>query len=272
MTYQTIKNLRQENQQGVTLLLAILVLSSIMAISFSLATILFIEVRSSSDLLKSESSLYGATAIGEEAVFSIKRGVCPTSNLNCFTFPSQFNNSTVLQTQPVFSSTSTPVIQDKIPKATSFTSTTKKYDFCGANVYSSGCGYGKVTITFNDIGNGASVYAYLCEFDASGNTSYTSSPCTEQYYSGSPSYWSHTAQLSASSNSTVSWDLDTNSQQMLILFNPSSTADAYVSITTYANDKTTLKGLPYLGQTAVDINTSNGNLGRKVRVVVPNGQ
>ena len=73
------------SQAGVTLLLAILVLSSILAISFSLATITFIEVRSSSDLLKSESSLFGASAIAEQAIYGVKRqvSVCPTNYPNC---------------------------------------------------------------------------------------------------------------------------------------------------------------------------------------------
>src|SRR5579864_1216596 len=82
-------NIRQE---GVTLLLGLLILASLLAISFSLASILFIEVRSSSDLLKSESSLYAATGVGEESLFNLKRGVCPNNDPSCLAtkYPGQF--------------------------------------------------------------------------------------------------------------------------------------------------------------------------------------
>jgi hypothetical protein len=267
MIFQTSKRNKNIKQQaGVTLLLAILVLSSILAISFSLATITFIEVRSSNDLLKSEGSLFGASSIAEEAIFSIKRQVpiCPTGYPNCITFPTQLANSVSFPVQPIYSSTTSPVVQVKVPKNTTFDNTKVKYDFCGSVATTAGCGYGRVQIVFNDVGNGGSVYAYLCEFDPNGN--YDSAPCTDI---GNTSYFSTHAQLSAVTNNSVVWDLNTSRQQQLILYNPSTNADAYVSVTTYDTDKTTLKGLPYVGETAVEINAANGQLSRKVRVVVP---
>ncbi|MCL5774788.1 MAG: hypothetical protein M1333_01085, partial [Patescibacteria group bacterium] len=61
------ENFAHNNRQsGVTLLLAILVLSAIMAISFSLATIIFIEVRTSGDLVRTEGAIFGADAVSEQ--------------------------------------------------------------------------------------------------------------------------------------------------------------------------------------------------------------
>jgi len=53
----TESKFKKNRQSGVTLLLAILILSSIMAISFSLATILFVEIRTSGDFIRTEPAI-----------------------------------------------------------------------------------------------------------------------------------------------------------------------------------------------------------------------
>lgn len=62
-------------QSGVSLMLSVLVLAAITAISFSLATIVFIELRASGDVVRSEPSLYATLGITEEALFQYKRFV-----------------------------------------------------------------------------------------------------------------------------------------------------------------------------------------------------
>lgn len=64
-----------QNQSGVSLMLALLVLAAITAISFSLATIVFIELRASRDLIRSEPNLYATLGVTEEALFQYKRYV-----------------------------------------------------------------------------------------------------------------------------------------------------------------------------------------------------
>ncbi len=61
-------------------MLSLLVLAAITAISFSLATIVFIELRSSGDVVRSEPSLYATLGITEEALFQYKRFVNERSN------------------------------------------------------------------------------------------------------------------------------------------------------------------------------------------------
>lgn len=278
MTFLIKKRIKNQGlrikQEGVTLFLAILVLSSILAISFSLATILFIEVRTSSDLTKTEGALAGANGIAEQALFNIKRSACTS---NCYV--SGFTNHVVLANgSPQKTTIASPNLADKVlPSSKNLDNTINKYDFCSINATSTqGCGYGKVTVTYEPSGNPDTLAVYLCEFDASGNTAYTTPPCsdisdTSYMLPGSCG----TPNMEESGGCTTqSWTLDgVNKQQELIMYNlnQSSTQNIYVQIQTYADIAGTIpKGLPYANKTAVSINTINGQVGRKLKVVIPN--
>ncbi len=67
-----IRNIDRK-QAGVSLLLAILILAAVMAIAFSLATIVIIEVRSAGDASRTEPTLYAAFGVTEEKLFQYKR-------------------------------------------------------------------------------------------------------------------------------------------------------------------------------------------------------
>jgi hypothetical protein len=69
----------QTSQSGVSLLLAVLVLAAITAVAFSLATIVFIEIRSSGDAKRTEPALYATFGVTEEALFQYKRFYTPVS-------------------------------------------------------------------------------------------------------------------------------------------------------------------------------------------------
>ncbi len=247
------------------MLLAIVILSSVMAISFSLATILFIEVRTSGDLLKTEGALYAAGGVGEEAFFNIKRQV-PYG-----TYTTNFSNNVKLSGSPVVSHTSTPIVLGKVAANSTLGSSGQKiYDFCSISASSGGCGYGKVDITYLDTGGSGSIKVYLCEFNPSADFS-GSDPC-----SISPmvsSYWKVNGVILNKDDSTRSYTFtDAAKQQVLYITNYSSTADAYFQIKTYQDIAGLIpKGLPYVGKTAVDVATVNTSVGRKIRVIVPNG-
>lgn len=74
-SHKKLKN--YENQTGVSLMLAVLILSAITAVSFSVATIVFIEIRSSGNSLRTEPNLYATLGVTEEALFQYKRGYEP---------------------------------------------------------------------------------------------------------------------------------------------------------------------------------------------------
>lgn len=65
-------------------MLSVLVLAAITAIAFSLATIVFIELRSSRDVLRSEPALYATLGVTEEALFQYKRFV-PSNQMDVTT-------------------------------------------------------------------------------------------------------------------------------------------------------------------------------------------
>lgn len=259
---------KYKNQEGVTLLLAIIVLSSVMAISFSLSTIMFIEVRTSGDLLKTEGALYAAGGVGEEAFFNIKRKTCLPSGEDCV-YTTVFGNNVKLTGSPVTTTTSTPIVQDKVAPNSSFGSSGQKvYEFCNINnQLSSGCGYGKVEITYIDTGSSNAIWAYLCEFDPNADFG-GSVPCSDM---GNSSYWKNPGGTQLTKyNNFLSLNLNTTRQQILFITNPNTSgSDIYFQVKTYDTDNQTPKGLPYVGKSAVDINAVNSSVGRRIRVIVP---
>ena len=263
-----------------TLLLALLVLSALLAISFSLATVLLVEVRSSGDLTRSEASLYGSSGVSEQALFDLKRQVSCSGGCSYIT---NFSNNVTLNGQPVVSSVSNPTFTDTVKQNTNFASNPKIYDFCGTGSGNSGCGYGKVTVTYLPNGNHDPLVVYLCQYDPT--ILYTDMPPCSGTADADAPYWITTKYgdtdagpyypkgtliYSTSLPGQTTWNIDPSLQQRLILFNPNSTGPIYVSIQTFAADGTTPLGLPYAGMTSVTVNTKNGDVGRKLQVLVPN--
>lgn len=82
MTSENKIQFKNSSQSGVTLMLAVLVLASITAVAFSLATIVFIEIRSAGDSSRTEPALYATLGVTEEALFQYKRAYDPIGGLN----------------------------------------------------------------------------------------------------------------------------------------------------------------------------------------------
>lgn len=275
----TADEIRNSRQAGVTLLLAILILSSVLAISFSLATIMFTEIRTSGDLMKTEPALYAATGVGEQALFNLERHACTDNGPGCYI--SSFSNNVLLNGTPTVVTASTPIFIDKVKAGSTFGTTLNKYDFCNVTAGPAGCQYGKVIVSYVTSNGSYPLYAYLCEFDPN-RTDYLTVPCTQVNQSSQDQlYWSSpnngflnfdgSVSLTQTTNSSATWLLNPGYQQQLILTNPGF-SDIYVKIETFGSNGTTAKGLPYVGKTAVDINTLNAAVGRKLRVIVPNSQ
>lgn len=62
-------------QSGVALMMSVLILAAVTAIAFSLSTIVFIELRASRDVVRSEPALYATLGVTELALFQYKRFV-----------------------------------------------------------------------------------------------------------------------------------------------------------------------------------------------------
>jgi len=270
-----------KSQPGVTLLLGILVLSAILAIAFSLTTIIFIEIRSSTDLLKTEGALYGASGVGEQSFFNLARRVGNPS------YVTSFNNGVSIVGSPIVNKKMDPVFNDKILAGLGFAATKNKYDFCDATPTTTGCSFGKITVSYITTNtSGDAIYAYLCQWNP--NSSYSSLPCTAT--STSQGYWvtpdsgfinsDGSVQLTPVTNPSVTWsaNFNTNLQQELIITSCDNSVPAhcaanpvYYQVSTYGPQASGYppQGLPYVGKKSVTVNTLNGTVGRKIQVVVP---
>lgn len=271
------------------MLLAILVLSAVMAISFSIATITFIEIRVSGDLIRTEPAFYGAGAISEEALFNIKREV-PSGQAY---YDATVGNVAVITSSP---SLNYPIVQVTVPPNSTFLNTISHYPIYdvdnpaptgpGGLNPTGGSFYGKIRVSYLNTGNQSSekLQVYLCQFDpkktvdetGSDLNAYNSTPCTNPNNpgTGQPSYWLTSPNpYLLSPTETAEWGSPQNfnslMQQELILVNPTSKY-IYLQLRSYAPDGATPKGLPFFGKKAVDVDASNGGINRKIRVVIPN--
>jgi hypothetical protein len=282
----------KKSQSGVTLMLSILVLAAILSIAFSLATVTFVEIRSSGDLIRTEPAYYAADALSEEALFKIKRNI-PDNN---FTYDSGIGNVTLTSQS---SYTSTAIFRTVVKKSSyDFVSTKSHFPIydtrCPApnsdsalhsNCLTGGSGYGRIKITFLDTGNNDTLKAFLCQFDPQkpinsaslDGSAYTNVPCSNPNDT-SNGYWltppGGDSLTSFGTNNTResgagSWGaLQPNLQQELILYNSGSTADIYVQVETF-DSSSQPKGLPLVGSTAVDISASSAGVVRKIRTTIP---
>src|SRR6476620_9116923 len=75
MILHRVKNKPTDQQKGITLLLALLVMAAIGSIIFSVAAITLNEIKTSSDITKSEPSVTGAEAVAEEILYKSIRGI-----------------------------------------------------------------------------------------------------------------------------------------------------------------------------------------------------
>ena len=252
-------------------MLGILILSSILAISFSLATVLFVETKNSGDLARAEPSYYGASAVSEEALFNVKRKTNVTSYSSAIGNVQLTSSSSLLHDA---------VQQDKVvPASNSFSGSQNIYLIYNPAQPQGASGYGGIRVTFLNTGSQSTypkLHIYVCEFDPADPTANCNSLTdpTGSYQNPSLVYYDQVLTAgqcwpSCSGTAHLNGDALGGKQEELILYSENSTANEYVNIETFGTDGSA-KGLPYFGQTAVDIASNDSSVTRKVRVVIPN--
>ena len=285
MTYLTkIRNskfeIRNSREAGVTLLLSILVLSAIMAISFSLATILLVEVRVSGDLLKTEPAIYAANAVTEEALFAVSRGYSRCTNSNCsgqFTYTKNLGAVSMLNPPPTESLFNDPILQDTVlPSSNSITNTKNRYALFDPTDINAPSGYTGLRVTYKDSGAGGKIHVYVCEFNAPENFSPDDPPLDCNTPHDSFGYMKYNDQGPTGQDqgltqgeATALMSLDSDKQQELIIFGSDSSDTQHIQIEGFGTGSVP-KGIPYYGETAVDINAQQGGVTRAIRVRIPN--
>ncbi len=227
------------------MLLAILVLSAITAISFSLATIMFIEIRSSWDVFRTEPTLYASGAITEEAIFKVKRSA-PVGYATCIPAGTPCTGIVLDNPAPAVQVYATsPLVEVVSP------SVTKQHQIVNPNDLFGGAGYGKLIVTFLNAGAGLSLNVSVDQIDPLNG---------DRLLAGSTTL-----------NSSSPWTLvlQPTFQYELNVQDSSAITSATVAIDTYASNGITRQGLPYIGQTVLDIIASYAGLTRKYEVKIP---
>lgn len=266
------------SQKGITLLLALLMLSAVMAIAFSLATILLVEVKVSGDLLRTEPAIYAASAVTEEALFAVRRHYP-----RCFaqTCSNQFYYTTRLGTvnlnnpKPTENLFQDPILQDKVlATSNSIQNTKNRYAlFDPTNINLPG-GYVELKVTYKDTGKMGKIHVYVCQFKAPRDFAVTDPPVDCDNPSSQDMIYRNLSPLNQG-ESTPIIILDPNKQQELIIYSSGPTADRFVQIEAFgpdgpdADSRPDPKGLPYMGETVVDINARHGDVTRAFRVKIP---
>ncbi|MCX6797581.1 MAG: hypothetical protein NTX98_03850 [Candidatus Doudnabacteria bacterium] len=252
-----------------TLLIAIIVLSAILAITFSIATILMIEIRTSGDLLRTESAFYGADAVMEEALFKVKRNVSYWSGYGV-----ERNLGNVKVDAPAEKLVADNIFQDSIPVMTPGNFyLSKRYPLYNPESPTVGGGYAKVKITNLSIETSQSLKVYICQFNpVVGN--YQTAPCSVKT---SEEYWidlwgllkggTEDKYFTLNANNNSSWTLDPNRQQELVFVNESA-SPIWVQIEAF-DSNLVLKPIPLVGETSVEINAVTGGVTRKIKVDIP---
>lgn len=252
-----------DRQAGVALMLSVLVLAAITAISFSLATIIFVELRSSGDVLRSEPAVYATLGATEEALFQYKRYVNerenPANNVTLLDVPT----CTSIQTSPnpkicqlgnvMLTIPNNSLLQlDDTPKVkTIYANQQEVIPLYAVNDFSAQ--YGKVTVELIPTGSVNSLSVAYREIPNIGDTYTVASRSILESTTGG---WTYTLPNTS------------GSQYELVLTN-SSSDNFSVSISSYATDNTTPKGLAFVGKKALEVIANYLGLTRTYRVYIP---
>ncbi len=290
MKKSNLKNHR-DNQSGVTLLMAVLVLSAITAISFSLAAVVFAEIRASGDLQRTEPALYATQGVIEQSIYKVQRDV-PDDQM-CFdpstlTDPTKtncLNNSPIKSNINVVSITgigakdvSDSPISEVVPAAYNTVANTKNvysiYDTDNPNSPQ----YGYTRVTIDNPTTGTTLYYSFCVVNEAGNSNPID--CSPGTYPNS-SWKNYDTVLNIGTNRV--FDLDKTYIYRLYIYRPTGqSAPGYVNISSWgpasSGDTCTggggvgecnPKGLPLKGKKQVDVTAANAGLTRRYRVLVP---
>lgn len=253
-------NQQLENQRGVSLMLAVLVLAAITAIAFSLSTIVLIELRASGDVVRSEPALYATLGVTEEAMFQYKRFVGDpyAETTSQFDVPSCSSDQegdsdicTLGGVQLTLPGTQ-PLVEDDVPRLETVhagqTVTIPMYQLNSWDVQ-----YSNVEVELVPIGSDGTLTATLRSIDVDGNV--------DQAQFG---------QIKEGGGSATTSDFLGDRQYELVLHNSSIENNMLVSIITYGpgflNPR---KGLPFIAKRVLKVVADYAGMTRTYRVQIP---
>ncbi len=236
-------------------MLAVLILAALTAIAFSLATIVFIEIRSSGDVLRTEPAVYATLGVTEEALFQFKRYV-PSGELdivNCGGKPKNVCSlngvtmslpETPYGPQPIQFNPTVPLAKiipggtrEEIPLY--LNDFTRLYNRVEVKVFPSATSSPRMSVR-RTLATGAQTLLPAIPGPTPPGATYSSAV------------------------------FDNNAQYDLIIDNTATgNGDVSVAIYTYDTNGTSLKGIPYLGQNVLSVVANYLGLSRTYRVQIP---
>lgn len=235
-------------------MLSVLVLAAVLAIAFSLATIVFVEIRVSGDVLRTEPAMYGTFGVTEEALFQYKRFIDPDPTVldvpHCL--PVSLNVCSINHVTLTMPGTQ-PIQYDSSPRVESIARHTKvSLPMYLVNDFTRQYTYVKVELL--QIGSGAQLKVNLVKTDDTGHV--TDPVLTDTYISEGGTPFSYSA-------------FDTTGQYDLILDNSANNVDVTASITSTRTGGATPAGLPYTGEEVLRIMADYLGLTRTYQVRIP---
>lgn len=291
---------KHADQDGITLLLSVLVLSAIAAITFSLAAIILIEIRASGDEKRTDPAAYATLGVIEQAIFKVQRGVadnilCNTQSGCTGTYIGNPSLATVTVPSVTVSSLQSPDIQDQVPPGNTVDASSggslstnisyTLYDSFNPNDPINGYSY----IQLSDVSGGTGTLFYsLCKVNDPANPNDCSAASFKQ--TPRPSSWTTVQSAIPQGSYNTIGPLAVDRVYKLYI-STNSTITKYVGIKTYGpvvttsgagaarqgcpapfvgGDITTCpKGIPLKGKLQYDITANTAGLTRKYRVTIP---
>lgn len=293
-------------QAGVTLLLSILVLSAIVAISFSFASIILVEIRSSGDVARTEPAFYAVQGVVEETIFKIKRAVPDTLERENDFFFGTCGSDTVVSagaqvttenqvglTSGLCDTNPDADVTDIIPPTSGQNpaNTQSIYNlYDPSNPYTNqACVGGKdpecsggsweasaySKVEFHHLANpGGGMYIYFCAADKDCFTD--GWDAQRSLNSGCVEFYDH-ANEGPTGGCVDAGNIEPDKAYQFFVVNTSSSTNAGIQIKSWGPDPvngcvlpcTTAKGLPVFGQFSVNVTASYLGLTRKYQVNIP---
>jgi hypothetical protein len=256
MMIKRARKFDSRSQTGVTLLLAVLVLAAITAIAFSLATIIFIEIRASGDVMRTEPALYAVQGLSEEAFYKYARGV-PDSQLSITDCtPTSLNVCSlngVSMNQPL------PSVRvfDPAPRLDTIKAAqTVTYPFIDPNNPNSFTPiHQNFSLTYLNSGTSNSLNVIVYRYDTQGNKT--------AVQPGAP------APVVISPGGGFTYNITDNGQYELVLNNQANIDNSSILVQLDAQRTNGNREIPLVGKQVLDIRASYLGLTRKYEVILP---
>jgi hypothetical protein len=247
------------------MLLALLIMSAVLATSFAVAAVLFAEVRSLGDLTRTEPVIYAAQAVTEESFFQERRSV-PATGIQLTQKLGNIDLTTAT------TSLTDPIYLDRVSAvSTSIANTKSRYPLYDPNQPYGGLDqvtglpvgqsdYGRVQVTHVDTGTGVTLHVYVCQFDLRATDVDCNTPSSPNMI--------YRDVIITEGNATPLMSLDPTLQQEVIVYGD-GTNDSYIQVTAFGGPPYAPKGIPFYGQTTVNVSASTTDINRRLRIRVP---